>query len=102
MSRGAPIGIFEADCWSQKAGSADPIADNDLFKAFFLKPSFYHIELFIVMIQSRFVDIHSGVEFHFWKLIPLLGNSCERGFLIWRVGKGIFLRHFSKVYIYLT
>ncbi len=33
---GAPIRILEADRRSQKAVSADPITDTDLFKAFFL------------------------------------------------------------------
>ncbi len=36
VSGGAPIRIFEADHRSQKAVSADPITDTDLFKAFFL------------------------------------------------------------------
>ncbi len=52
LTRGAPISIFEADRRSQKAVSAYPITDTD-----FLKP-FYNVELFIVMIQSRFVDIY--------------------------------------------
>ncbi len=62
LTRGAPIRIFEADRRSQKAVSANPITDTD-----FLKPSFYNVELFIVMIQSRFVDIYSGPEFNFFK-----------------------------------
>ncbi len=36
----------------------------------------------------------------FWKSIPLICNSCDRGFLIWRVEECIF-RHFSKN-IYLS
>ncbi len=40
----------------------------------FLKPSFYHVELFIVIIQSRFLDIYSRPEFNFWKWIPLLSD----------------------------
>ncbi len=49
--------VFYHDFWgrSQKAVSADTITDTIL-----LKSSFYHVELFIVMIQSRFVDIYSG------------------------------------------
>ncbi len=35
-TRDAPIRIFEADHRSQKAVSADPITDTDLFEAFFL------------------------------------------------------------------
>ncbi len=63
------------------------IPNTDLFKAFF-----YHVELFIVVIQSRFVDIYSGPEFPFWKWIPLLGNACERIFNL-KGGGG----HFSKI-----
>ncbi len=47
----------------------------------FLKRSFYHVELFIVIIQSRFLDIYSGPELHLWKLISLLGDLGD--FLIW-------------------
>ncbi len=36
LSRGALIRIFDADHRSQKALSADPITNTDLFKAFFL------------------------------------------------------------------
>ncbi len=36
----------------------------------FLKPSFYHVELFIVMIQSRFLDIYSGPNFIFENEFP--------------------------------
>ncbi len=75
--KGAPVRIFEADHRKQYLPIRLPI---------FLK----HVELFIVMIQSRFVDIYSGLEFRFWKWIPLLVDSCERGFLIWRVEEGIF------------
>ncbi len=54
------------------------------------------------MIQSRFLNIYSGPEFHFWKLIPLLGDSCERGFFfIW----GVEGEHFFDIFqtnIYLT
>ncbi len=56
LFRSAPIRIFEADHRSQKAVSADPITDAGLFKAFF----FYHVELFIVILQSGFLDIYSG------------------------------------------
>uniref|UniRef100_A0A671NU70 Ras-related protein Rap-1b n=1 Tax=Sinocyclocheilus anshuiensis TaxID=1608454 RepID=A0A671NU70_9TELE len=31
----------------------------------FLKPSFYHLYLFILILQSGFLDIYSGPEFHF-------------------------------------
>ncbi len=31
----------------------------------FLKPSFDHVELFIVILQSGFLDIYSGPEFQF-------------------------------------
>ncbi len=31
--------------------------------------------------------------------LPLLGDSCERGFLIWRVEEGIFLDIKKKIYI---
>ncbi len=51
-NRGAPIRIFEADCRSQKAVFVDPIQ-------IFLKPSFYHVELFIVILQSVFLDMYS-------------------------------------------
>ncbi len=47
--RGALIRIFEADRRSQKAVSADAITDTN-----FLKHSFYHVELFKVVIHSRF------------------------------------------------
>ncbi len=49
------------------------------------------------MIQSRFLDIYSGPELHVWKWIPLLGNSCERGFffIIWGV-EGILI-----IYIFI-
>ncbi len=43
------------------------------------------------MIQSRFLDIYSGPEFHFWKWIPLLGDSYERGFFNSKGGGGHFL-----------
>ncbi len=54
----------------------------------------------MVMIQSRFVDNYSGPEFHFWKWIPLLGDSCERIF-IWRVEEGIlfFFTLFKNIYV---
>ncbi len=67
----------------------------------FLKPSFYHVELFMLMIQSRFLDIYSGPEFHFLKWIPLLGDSCEGDFLIWGVEGGHFLDIFLK-YIFIS
>ncbi len=67
----------------------------------FLKPSFYHVELLIVMIQSRFFDIYSKPEFYFWKWIPLLGDSCERGFFNLRGGGGHFLDIFQK-YIFIS
>ncbi len=36
ISMGAPIRIFEADQRSQKAVSANPITDTELFKAIFV------------------------------------------------------------------
>ncbi len=54
-NRGAPIWIFEADWRSQKAVFVDPIP-------IFLKPSFYHVELFIVILQSVFLDIHLDIQ----------------------------------------
>ncbi len=54
--------IFEADHQSQKAVSANPITDTDLFKSIF-----YHVELFILILQSVFLDIYSGPEFRFRK-----------------------------------
>ncbi len=73
------------DCRSQKAVPADPITIP-----IFLKPSFYYVELFIVILQSGFLDIYSGPEFHFWEWISPLGDSCERGFFNLRGGGGIF------------
>ncbi len=55
---GAPIRIFEADHGKQYLPIRSPIP-------IFLKPSFYHVELFIEMLQSVFVDIYSVPEFHF-------------------------------------
>ncbi len=66
----------------------------------FLKLSLYHVELFILMIQSRFLDIYSGPEFHFWKLIPLIVDSCERGLFNLRGGGGHF-REIFQTYIFI-
>ncbi len=96
LSRGAPIRIFEADHRKQYRLIRSPIP-------IFLKPSFYHVELFIVMnlmIQSRFVDVYSGPEFHFFKWIPLLGNSCKIIFNLNCVG-GHFFDIFQK-YIFIS
>ncbi len=59
FDRGAPIRISEANHRKQylPIRSSIPI---------FLKPSFYYVELFIVTIQSRFIDIYSGLELNFW------------------------------------
>ncbi len=84
LIRGAPIRIFEAVRQSQKAVSPIPI---------FLKPSFYHVELFKLILQSVFLDIYSVPEFHFWKLRWLLW---ERILLIWGVEGDIFNIFFQK------
>ncbi len=34
--------------------------------------------------------------------ISVLGDSCERGFVLFEGGEGIYLELFSKIYIYLT
>ncbi len=50
----------------------------------FLKPSFYNVELFIVILQSVFLDIYSGPEFHFGKLgeFPSLVTLVREDFFI--------------------
>ncbi len=85
LIRGAPIRIFEAVRRSQKAVSPIPI---------FLKPSFYHVELFKLILQSVFLDIYSVPEFHFWKLRWLLW---ERILLIWGVEGDIFNIFFKNI-----
>ncbi len=64
-----------------------------------LKPSFYHVELFILMIQSRFFEMYSGPEYNFWKWIPFLGDSCERifNFEVWR--SACFKTFFKNLYL---
>ncbi len=59
FDRGAPIRISEANHRKQYL----PIRSSIQI---FLKPSFYYVELFIVTIQSRFIDIYSGLELNFW------------------------------------
>ncbi len=91
--RGAPIRIFEADHRKQYLSIRSPIP-------IFLKPSFYHVELFIVILQSVFLDIYSVPEFHFWKWggIPLLGDSCERGLFNLRGVFFFFFYIFQNIY----
>ncbi len=60
--------------------------------------SCYHVELFIVMIQSRFLYIYSGPELHVWKWIPLLGNSCERGFFFYYLRGGGYFNYLYFIY----
>ncbi len=93
--RGAQI-IFDFWGRSQKAVSADPITNTDLFKAIF-----YHVELFILILQSVFLDIYSVPEFHFWKWGEVPRDSCERGFFNLRGGGGIF-RHFFQKYTFIS
>ncbi len=66
-NRGAPIRIFEADWRSQKAVFVNPIP-------IFLKPSFYHVELFIVILQSVFLDIQNLNFILKIRGIPLIGD----------------------------
>ncbi len=80
------------DSRSQKAVSADPITDTDLFKAIF-----YHEELLLMILQSVFLDIYSVPELKMGGT-PLLGENCEKGFFYLRGGG----EYISKIYIYLT
>ncbi len=66
----------------------------------FLKPSL-SCRIIYSNDPINILDIYSGPECNFWKRIPLLGNSCERGFLIWRVEEGIFVYIFQK-YIFIS
>ncbi len=61
-SRGAPIRIFEAITIADHRKQYLPIRSPI---PIFLKPSFYYVELFIAILQSGFLDIYSGPEFHF-------------------------------------
>ncbi len=45
-----------------------------------------------MILQSGFLDIYSGPEFHFWEWISPLGDTCERGFFNLRF-KNIYLSH---------
>ncbi len=81
---------------SRKAVSADPITDTDLFKAFFLSCIIIYRDDPI-----KILDIYSGPEFPFWKWIPLLGNSSERGFFNLRGGGGHFFDIFQK-YLFIS
>ncbi len=76
--------------------SAEMITDTDLF-------SFYHVELFTVILQSRFLDIYSGPEFHFWKWgeFPSWVTHVRGDFFILRVGGGHFSDIFQK-YIFIS
>ncbi len=85
MEFNAPIRIFEADHRSQKAES------TNIFKAFFT-----FICRIIYSYDTIQFDIYSKPEFHFWKWIPLIGDSCERGFFNLRGGGGNFFDILQK------
>ncbi len=52
-----------------------------------------------MILQSGFLDIYSGPEFHFWEWISPLGDSCERGFFNLRGGGGSFKTFFKNIYL---
>ncbi len=51
-----------------------------------------------MILQSGFLDIYSGPEFHFWEWISL-GDSCERGFFLFEGWRGNFLDIFQNIYL---
>ncbi len=86
------------------ANHRSPITESSICRyrspiPIFLKPSFYYVELFIVILQSGFLDIYSGPEFHFWEWIPLIDDSCEGIFFNLRGGGGIFYTFFKNIYL---
>ncbi len=81
------------DCRSQKAASADPITDTDLFKAIFLSCRIIYSDTPISIFIHLF---RAWMSFLKMEGIPLLGDSCERGFFYFRGGGGHFLDIFQK------
>ncbi len=89
------------DCRSQKAVSADPITDTDLFKAIFLSCRIIYTPMICPIICDTPISIFRHL-FSAWISFlkmggsPLLGDSCERGFFNLRGGGGRFLDIFQK------
>ncbi len=78
---------------SQKAVSADPITDTDLFKAIFLSCRIIYSDTPIFIFRHLF---SAWISFLKMGGIPLLGDSCKRWLFNLRGGGGHFLDIFQK------
>ncbi len=89
------VGVLRSDFWgrSQKAVSADPITDTDLFKAIILSCRIIYSDTPISIFRHLF---SAWISFLKMGGIPVLGDSCERGFFNLRGGGGHFLDIFQK------
>ncbi len=84
-------------CWNQGCSEQDFEADHRKHHLpIFLKPSFYYIELFIVILQSGFIQ---GLNFIFENEFPSSVTLVRGICFIWGVEGAFFLYIFQKCFL---